>query len=78
MTQTPDPNPATTDPTLHENERDQELVMFLERDQLMADTSLPLPRAPLSKRANTGLWALRVFIILISIIVIYTFAAKLK
>jgi hypothetical protein len=78
MTQTPDPTPRTTDSTQHENERDQKLVMFLEHDQLTADTSVPVPRAPLSKRANTGLWALRVFIILISIMVIYTFAANLK
>jgi hypothetical protein len=79
MTHTPDPNPETTDSTPHEKEpADQELVMFLEPDQLMADTSVPVPRAPLSKRANTGLWALRIFIILISIMVIYTFAANLK
>ena len=64
--------PHATDPA------DQELVMFLERDQLMADTSIPLPRATLSNRAKTGLWALRIFVILISIMVIYTFAANLK
>ena len=70
-------NPPTANPS-PQTERDQELVMFLERDQLMADTTVPLPRAPLSKRANTALCALRIFIILISIIVIYTFAAKLR
>jgi len=52
--------------------------MFLEPDQLVADTSVPVPRASLGRRANAGLWALRVFIILISIMVIYTFASKLK
>ena len=79
MTQTPDAHPRTTDSTLHANERaDQELVMFLERDQLDADTTVPAPRALLSRRAQTGLWALRVFVILVSIMVIYTFAANLK
>ena len=72
-------NPATANPLPQEKERaDQELVMFLEPDQLVADTSVPVPRASLGRRANAGLWALRVFIILISIMVIYTFASKLK
>ena len=79
MTQTPDANPGTTDSTLHAQERaDQELVMFLERDQLDADTSVPVPRALLGGRAKAGLWALRVFVILVGIMVIYTFAANLK
>jgi hypothetical protein len=72
------PNPATNPSPQAREPADQELVMFLEPDQLAADTSIPVPRAPLSKRTNTGLWALRIFIILISITVIYTFAAKLK
>ena len=72
-------NPATAHHVPHATDpADQELVMFLERDQLMADTSIPLPRAALSNRAKAGLWALRVFVILISIMVIYTFAANLK
>ena len=72
-------NPATTNPSPQAREQaDQELVMFLERDQLAADTSIPVPRTPLNRRANAGLWALRLFVILLSIMVIYTFAAKLK
>jgi len=79
MTQTPNGNTEMTDSTLNANERaEQELVMFLERDQLDADTSVPVPQAQLSRRANAALWALRVFVILVSIMVIYTFAAKLK
>ena len=71
-------NPEPADPTLQETEQaNQELVMFLERDQLVAGTSVPVPRARLNKRIRVGLWALRVFIILVSIMVIYTFAAKL-
>lgn len=65
--------------TLHPQEQaDQDLVMFLERDQLVADTSVPVPRALLSRRAQTALWALRLLVILLSLMVIYTFAANLK
>jgi hypothetical protein len=52
--------------------------MFLERDQLAADTSQPVPTAPLSTRARTALWTLRIFVILVSTMVIYAFAAHLK
>ena len=41
-------------------------------------TSVPVPRATLSKHARAGLWALRVFVILVSVMVIYTFASQLK
>jgi hypothetical protein len=56
---------------------EDELIMHLERDQFVAATSRPVPRAPLSTRARTGLWALRVFVILVSVMVIYTFVANL-
>lgn len=52
-------------------------VMHLEPDQLVADKSRPLPRAPLSRRASLGLWALRVFVVIISAMVVYTFVAQL-
>jgi len=71
-------DPAPANPSLETQSADQRLVMFLEHDQLAADTSVPVPRALLSRRASTALWALRVFIILVSIMVIYTFAAQLK
>ena len=62
----------------HTHPDQQELVMFLEPDQLTTDTSKPLPRTPTSRRLTTALWALRVFVLLLSAIVIYTFAANLK
>jgi len=66
-------SPSTsTDPNAEE-----ELVMFLERDQLTADTAIPVARAPLTRGLNTTLWALRVFVIVVSAMVIYTFAAQL-
>jgi hypothetical protein len=54
-----------------------ELVMHLDRDQFVAETSRPVPRAALSACAATGLWALRVFVVLVSIMVIYTFIEQL-
>jgi hypothetical protein len=59
-----------------ENEQD-ELIMDLERDQFVAATSRPVPRALLSARATAGLWTLRVFVVLVSLMVIYTFIDQL-
>jgi len=56
---------------------DDELVMDLERDQLVAETSLPVAPAVLSAHARAGLWALRVFVLLVSAMVIYTFFYEL-
>lgn len=56
---------------------EEQLIMHLERDQFVAETSRPVPRAPLSARAKSGLWALRVFVILVSLMVIYTFIHEL-
>jgi hypothetical protein len=52
-------------------------VTHLEPGQLVAETSRPVPRAALSARAATGLWTLRVFVILVSLMVIYTFVDQL-
>ncbi|HSZ13857.1 MAG TPA: hypothetical protein VK790_07465 [Solirubrobacteraceae bacterium] len=56
---------------------EDELIMHLERDQYVAETSRPVPRAPLSAAASAGLWALRVFVVLVGLMVIYTFIAQL-
>ena len=71
-----DPNGALAAPG-PEPPADAALVGYLERDQLTADTAIPLPRAPLSRRAKAGLWLLRIAVILIGAMVVYTFAAKL-
>jgi hypothetical protein len=55
---------------------EEEMVAFLERDQLVYDTSRPVPRAPLSARANVALWALRVFVVILSAMVVYTFVSQ--
>jgi len=59
-----------------ESSKDKQ-VAHLERDQLVAETSRPVPRAALSARTAAGLWALRVFAVLVSLMVIYTFIAQL-
>lgn len=51
--------------------------MFLERDQLVVDKSKPVPRAALTPRARAALWALRVFVLIVSAMVIYTFFSQL-
>jgi len=55
----------------------QEMVMFLERDQLVVDTSQPVQRLQLSPRMSAALWVLRVFVLVVSAMVIYTFVAQL-
>jgi hypothetical protein len=54
-----------------------ELIMHLERDQFVAETSRPVARAALSARTLAALWALRVFVVLVSLMVIYTFIEQL-
>jgi hypothetical protein len=69
-----------TEPTRTNREQaadDEQLVMYLEPDQLVTDKSRPIPRAPLSKRANAALWALRVFVLIVSALVIYTFFSQI-
>jgi hypothetical protein len=56
----------------------EELIMDLERDQFVAETSRPVAPAPLGARASAGLWALRVFVVLVSLMVIYTFIYQLS
>ncbi|MHB8658043.1 MAG: hypothetical protein ACYC91_08835 [Solirubrobacteraceae bacterium] len=51
--------------------------MFLETDQLVGGKSRPVARAVLSSRARFALWALRIFVLVISAMVLYTFTAQL-
>ena len=56
---------------------DEELVEFLERDQLVEDKRRALPRVALSRRADLALWALRIFCLAVGAMVLYTFVAGL-
>jgi hypothetical protein len=73
-----DDSAAIEEKDLRPRERfDDELIMDLERDQFVVETSRPVPRAALSPRATAALWALRVFVVLVSVMVIYTFIHQL-
>jgi hypothetical protein len=74
---TPDPGSRARPEAFHTPSDDEELIMFLERDQLVADTSRPVPRANLGPRTSLALWALRVFVLVVSFMVIYTFVQQL-
>jgi len=56
---------------------EEEYVGYLERDQLEAEMERRLPRAQLGRGAQIGLWLLRVFVLLLAFMVIYTFVAQL-
>ena len=56
---------------------EDELIMHLERDQFVAETSRPLPPAKLTPRIVAGLWGLRVFVTVVGLMVIYTFVDQL-
>ena len=55
----------------------EELIMFLEQEQFVSDRSIAVPPARLSGRAKAALWLLRIFALIVSFMVIYTFAAQL-
>jgi hypothetical protein len=61
-----------------EERAEDELIMHLERDQFVAETARPVPLAALSGSTVAGLWALRVFVVLVSAMVIYTFIVNLR
>jgi hypothetical protein len=54
------------------------LPSYLEADQLVAETSRPVAPARLPRRAMAGLWALRVFAIVMGALVIYVFVSQLS
>jgi hypothetical protein len=54
-----------------------EHAVFLEPGQLTTATRRPVPRARLGRRAMIALWALRVLVIILSAMVIYTFFSQL-
>jgi hypothetical protein len=71
-------DPGIREQDLQPQERfEDELIMHLERDQFVAETSRPVPRAALGAGATAGLWMLRVFVVLVSLMVIYTFIDQL-
>jgi hypothetical protein len=74
----PHPPPVRTRDVQPQERYEDELIMNLERDQFVAETSRPMARAMLGKGTVAALWALRVFVVLVSLMVIYTFVAQLR
>jgi len=69
---------ADSDRELQVRERfEDQLILHLERDQFVAETSRPVPRAHLGARTTVALWALRVFCVVVSLMVVYAFIAAL-
>jgi hypothetical protein len=56
----------------------EDLIMFLEREQFVSDRSIPVPHARLSRRVRAALWLLRIFALIVSFMVIYTFISQLR
>ena len=56
---------------------EDETIMHLERDQFVAETSRPVARAPFTPSVTAALWALRVFAVVVSLMVVYTFIRQL-
>lgn len=56
---------------------DEQLIEFLESDQLVTARARPVQRRVLDRRVAVTLWALRVFVIVVGVMVIYTFIARL-
>ena len=71
-----DEDPLERDPRRRGRAED-ELVEELERDQFVAATSRPVARAPLGRYAAATLWTLRVFVLVVGAMVIYTFIDQL-
>lgn len=71
------PQPATVDALPVEPAEEQALIAYLEPDQLVAETFRPVTRATLTRNAAVALWALRVFVVLVSLMVLYTFVVRL-
>ena len=68
--------PAST-PTPRPGQRPGDPAVFLEPGQLTVATRRPVPRARLGRPAMIALWALRVLVIILSAMVIYTFFSQL-
>lgn len=57
---------------------DDELIDGLEPDQLVANMSTPLPRMRLSRRWTVFFWALRLFVLVLTAMVVAVFVAGFR
>ena len=56
----------------------EERYLELELDQLSAERRRPIPPAELGPVARAGLWGLRIFCLVLSAMVVYTFVSQLQ
>lgn len=56
---------------------DTELIDGLEPDQLVENAAKPLPRMRVGAMGQFGFWVLRIFVLLVTALVVYTFVASL-
>lgn len=73
----PSPAPIPERDLQRQERYEDELIMHLERDQFVEETSRPVPQAKLRVGARAGLWALRGFVLAVGAMVLYTFIAGL-
>ncbi len=69
--------PSATSKAPEADGQPEELIGYLESDQLVHERSHPLPRAKLSRRRQGMLWAVRVIGLVLSAMVVYTFVSQL-
>lgn len=62
---------------LYLGEPDEDLIESLEPDQLVGAIDRPVPRRRLSRAGRVGLWVLRVWLLVITAMVIYVFVLGL-
>ncbi|MFN2463552.1 MAG: hypothetical protein ABR573_06585 [Candidatus Dormibacteria bacterium] len=62
---------------LFEGEPDEDLILGLEPDQLVEVMNQRLPRAPVDPALSAALWALRVFLLVLAAMAVYSFAVSL-
>jgi hypothetical protein len=61
-----------------QREQPEQLIAYLEPDQLALDKAAPLPRARLRRGTSALLWTLRIAVTVLGAMVIYTFIASLS
>jgi hypothetical protein len=62
---------------LFEGEPDEDLIQGLEPDQLVEAMNLQLPRAHVGTALNAGLWVLRIVLVALTAMALYSFVAGL-
>lgn len=58
---------------IYVGEPDQDLIRALEPDQLVESVHQPVARRRLSRKVESGLWVLRIFLLLVAAAVVYAF-----